>query len=150
MKHQAPTSKHQRSTKHQAPKAIGAVAYPEANSNAMSLKDGPISNGDGKHPFDLEERTARFGEAIIRFVKKIPHKTENKRLIDQLVGCGTSVGRTIARRTKASRTRISKTPSDAASRKRRKRSSSFAWSRHPNRRWQMRRANFIAKLRNCI
>jgi four helix bundle protein len=46
----------------------------------------------GRHAFDLEERTARFGEAIIRFIKKIPRGPDNNRLIDQLVGCGTSVG----------------------------------------------------------
>jgi four helix bundle protein len=45
-----------------------------------------------RHPFDLEERTARFGEAIVRFSRKIPRKPTNDRLIDQLVGCGTSVG----------------------------------------------------------
>ena len=33
-----------------------------------------------------------FGEAIIRFCKKVPHAPENIRLIDQVVGCGTSVG----------------------------------------------------------
>ena len=48
-------------------------------------------NINGK-PYDLEERTARFGEAIIRFVKKIPHGPGNNRLIDQLVGAATSVG----------------------------------------------------------
>ena len=42
--------------------------------------------------FDLEERTARFGEAIIRFAKKIPQNTVNNRLVSQLVGAGTSVG----------------------------------------------------------
>ncbi|PYI87488.1 MAG: four helix bundle protein [Verrucomicrobia bacterium] len=42
--------------------------------------------------FDLEERTARFGEAIIRFAKTIPQNPVNKRLIEQLVGAGTSVG----------------------------------------------------------
>lgn len=42
--------------------------------------------------FDLEERTARFGEAIVRFAKKIPFNPINNRLIDQLVGAGTSVG----------------------------------------------------------
>jgi four helix bundle protein len=45
-----------------------------------------------KRPYDLEERTARFGEAIIGFAKKIPHRPVNNRLIDQLVGAGTSVG----------------------------------------------------------
>ena len=43
-------------------------------------------------PYDLEERTARFGEAIIRFAKKIPRGPGNNRLIDQLVGAATSVG----------------------------------------------------------
>ena len=45
-----------------------------------------------KPVFDLEERTARFGEAIIRFAKKIPLSPVNNRLIEQLVGAGTSVG----------------------------------------------------------
>ena len=42
--------------------------------------------------YDLEERTAGFGETIIRFAKKIPRSPVNNRLIDQLVGAGTSVG----------------------------------------------------------
>jgi four helix bundle protein len=45
-----------------------------------------------KPPPDLEERTARFGEAIIRFAKKIPQGPVTNRLIDQIVGAGTSVG----------------------------------------------------------
>src|SRR5205823_7603112 len=45
-----------------------------------------------KPVFDLEERTARFGEAIIRFAKRIPLSPVNNRLIEQLVGAGTSVG----------------------------------------------------------
>ena len=44
------------------------------------------------HPFDLEERTARFGEAVIRLAKKLPRHPANDRLAGQLVGCGTSVG----------------------------------------------------------
>jgi len=43
-------------------------------------------------PRDLMERTAEFGEAIIRFSKMIPHTAENTRLISQLVGAATSVG----------------------------------------------------------
>jgi four helix bundle protein len=38
------------------------------------------------------ERAAKFGEAIIRFAKRIPQNPGNNRLIDQLVGAGTSVG----------------------------------------------------------
>ena len=33
-----------------------------------------------------------FGEEIVRFVKKIPRGPANDRLINQVVGCGTSVG----------------------------------------------------------
>jgi four helix bundle protein len=48
---------------------------------------------DGKQRvYDLEDRTARFGEAVLRFAKKIPQNPVNNRLIDQLVGAGTSVG----------------------------------------------------------
>ena len=92
MKHQNPTSKLQRSTKVQTPRTTRRGDYPEVGSNATMLNDAPPANGSGKHPFDLEERTAQFGEAVIRFVKRIPHNAENNRLIDQLVGCGTSVG----------------------------------------------------------
>lgn len=42
--------------------------------------------------YDLEERTARFGEQVIDFVKTIPQGPVTNRIIDQLVGCGTSVG----------------------------------------------------------
>jgi four helix bundle protein len=42
--------------------------------------------------YDLEERTARFGEMIILFAKKIPWNPVNNRLVGQIVGAGTSVG----------------------------------------------------------
>jgi len=60
-----------------------------AGNGAGELREGDAT---GKRTFDLEERTARFGEAIIRFAKKIPFNPVNNRLIDQLVGAGTSVG----------------------------------------------------------
>src|SRR5713101_508960 len=44
------------------------------------------------HEFDLEERTAKFGEAVIRFAKKVPVNVVNSRLVGQLVRAGTSVG----------------------------------------------------------
>jgi four helix bundle protein len=55
----------------------------------MFLHDGPTS---APPPRDLLERSARFGEAIVVFAKRIPHAPENLRLIDQLVGAGTSIG----------------------------------------------------------
>lgn len=94
--HQAPTSKHQRSFKHQRAEAAkaGRVAlkYPAVAVTALVLNETTDANGAPKHPFDLEERTARFGEAIVRFSKRIPRDPANDRLIDQLVGCATSIG----------------------------------------------------------
>ncbi|MFL6537147.1 MAG: four helix bundle protein [Chthoniobacterales bacterium] len=42
--------------------------------------------------YDLEERTARFGEAVIEFAKTIPVTPVTTRLISQLVAAATSVG----------------------------------------------------------
>jgi four helix bundle protein len=47
---------------------------------------------NGKRVYDLEERTARFGEAIIDFAKMIPQGAVTNRIISQLVAAGTSVG----------------------------------------------------------
>ena len=48
--------------------------------------------GESKKRYDLEDRTARFGEAIIAFAKKIPANLVTQPLIPQLVDSGTSVG----------------------------------------------------------
>jgi four helix bundle protein len=45
-----------------------------------------------KRVYDLEERTALFGEAIIDFAKTIPQNPVTNRIITQLIGAGTSVG----------------------------------------------------------
>jgi four helix bundle protein len=42
--------------------------------------------------YDLEERTARFGEGIIDFAKTIPQTPVTNRLVSQLIGAATSVG----------------------------------------------------------
>src|SRR6266487_853542 len=42
--------------------------------------------------YDLEGHTACFGEAIIDFANIIPRTPVTQPLIEQLVGCGTSVG----------------------------------------------------------
>src|SRR5438034_10330731 len=59
-------------------------------------RDGGIScvreAPDSAPVYDLEERTARFGEAIIDFAKRIPTGPLTDRIISQLVGAGTSVG----------------------------------------------------------
>jgi len=43
-------------------------------------------------PYDLEERTALFGESILRFAKRIPVNVVTEPLVKQLVRSGTSVG----------------------------------------------------------
>jgi len=62
----------------------------EMGSGASILHD--VETNGEKRPADLMERTALFGEAIVRFAKRVPHTPENLRLIGQLVGAGTSVG----------------------------------------------------------
>ena len=105
-KHQAPSSKQSRksqipnpksqgSSKSQAPNGIECnrerLAY--ANDEGAAPRLHEASNGDQRgRPFELEERTAQFGEAIVHFAKRIPRDPANDRLIGQLVGCGTSVG----------------------------------------------------------
>ena len=42
--------------------------------------------------YDLEERTAKFGEEIVRFAKKITVTSVTQRIIPQLVAAGTSIG----------------------------------------------------------
>lgn len=42
--------------------------------------------------FDLEERTAKFGEDVIRFAGKVPKNSVTNPIISQLVRAGTSVG----------------------------------------------------------
>lgn len=45
-----------------------------------------------KKEYDLEERTAKFGERIIKFCQIIPKNEITRPIINQLVKCGTSVG----------------------------------------------------------
>jgi len=45
-----------------------------------------------KKKYDLEERTARFGEEIIRFAYTVPKNIITTSLINQLVRSGTSIG----------------------------------------------------------
>ena len=49
-------------------------------------------DGNRIRKYDLEERTAKFGENIILFCRKIKRNPVNDPLITQLVKAGTSVG----------------------------------------------------------
>ena len=61
------------------------------SATAIHLKDDSSSSAEPRI-YDLEERTARFGESVIRFAKRIPETSVNRRIISQLVGAAISVG----------------------------------------------------------
>lgn len=42
--------------------------------------------------YDLDERTATFGESIIEFAQQLPENPINRTLISQIVRSGTSIG----------------------------------------------------------
>jgi four helix bundle protein len=65
--------------------------YSLLHTDPLFLNESSEEN-KARHPFDLEERTAVFGEQVVRFSKKIPRDPSNNRLIDQLVGCSSSIG----------------------------------------------------------
>jgi len=46
----------------------------------------------GEQRYDLAERTARFGEAVIRYATTLPRNAVSSPLISQLVKSATSVG----------------------------------------------------------
>ena len=49
-------------------------------------------NNEQNKRFDLEERTAKFGENIILFCRRLPRNEITRPLINQLIKCGTSIG----------------------------------------------------------
>ena len=75
----------------------------KSEAQKPSIADDSFWNGDTecvireepekKRVYDLEERTARFGEAVIDFAKTIPQNPVTHRLISQLVGAGTGLAR---------------------------------------------------------
>lgn len=70
---------------------VGADIMPWDEPEPSVLREDPVEP-NYVPPYNLEERTTRFGEAVIVFCKKVPLGPRTNRLIDQLTGCGTSVG----------------------------------------------------------
>jgi four helix bundle protein len=68
------------------------LKYPEAALESWVLNEEGNGHASNQHAFDLEERTAKFGEDIVRLSRRIPRGPSNNRIIDQLVGAGTSIG----------------------------------------------------------
>ena len=61
-------------------------------TNVKAQMPNKAQNLNTQKIYDLEERTAQFGEAVIGFVKTLPSNTINKPLISQIVRSGTSIG----------------------------------------------------------
>jgi hypothetical protein len=67
-----------------------------AQTENLFWNEGPESTvgeePEAKRVYDLEERTGRFGEAVIDFAKTLSQNAVTNRITSQLVGAGTSVG----------------------------------------------------------
>ncbi len=61
-------------------------------ANNKAQMSNQTQNPNYEKKYDLEERTAQFGEAIIELVKTFPRDPINSPLISQVVRAGTSVG----------------------------------------------------------
>jgi four helix bundle protein len=87
-KNQTPKIKEASNTKHQSAPCVYGW---DEESEPLVLQEDTAPGKAARHPFDLEERTAVFGENVVRFSRKIPRGPSNNRLIDQLVGASKSV-----------------------------------------------------------
>lgn len=61
-------------------------------SNVKAQMSNQTQNPKAKKRYDLAERTAKFGEDIIKFAKTLPETPITRPLISQIVRAGTSVG----------------------------------------------------------
>jgi hypothetical protein len=77
--------------------------------------------------YDLEERTARFGEAVIDFGNAIPRGPTTDRIISQLIGAAQALAQTMSKPMIRFRRRNFSSASAPAKRKRAKRSTFCAW-----------------------
>jgi four helix bundle protein len=73
---------------------ISRIAQLESsNDEARMTKEARSTNDRKEKPrYDLEDRTTRFGEAIIDFAKAVPVSPITEPLLKQLVRAGTSIG----------------------------------------------------------
>ena len=74
-------------TKHKVRRFSGEDAFWAVNETSVVREEATKAR-----IYDLEERTAKFGEAVIDFAKSIPQNPVTNRIISQLIGAATSVG----------------------------------------------------------
>jgi four helix bundle protein len=63
-----------------------------SNDECLKNDEAPMTNDGAAKRFDLEERTAVFGESVIQFAKRLRLSVVTEPLIGQLVRSATSVG----------------------------------------------------------
>lgn len=61
-------------------------------SNYKAQMTNEILTSNETKVYDLEERTAQFGESIIDFARTLPRNPINNQLIGQIVRSGTGIG----------------------------------------------------------
>jgi len=61
-------------------------------SNSKIQMPNEAQSPNVKKKYDLEERTAQFGERIIEFARTLPQNPINNSLISWVVRSGTSIG----------------------------------------------------------
>lgn len=61
-------------------------------TNSKDRMSSEAQSRNGKKKYDLEERTARFGESVIDFVKTLSRDHVNDVLVRQIVRSSTSIG----------------------------------------------------------
>jgi four helix bundle protein len=60
--------------------------------NVKAQMPDKAQNPNDRKKYDLEERTAQFGEAIIELAKMVPKDPINSPLISQIIRAATSIG----------------------------------------------------------
>jgi len=81
-----------RSQSHPKRETLNPVSKLHTMTNDKAQMSNQAQNSNDKKKYDLEERTAQFGEAIIELVKTFPKDPINSPLISQIVRAGTSIG----------------------------------------------------------
>jgi len=61
-------------------------------SNQVQNPNLPTGQAGVKKPYDLEERTAKFGENVIDFIRILPNSNLNYPLLNQIIRSATSIG----------------------------------------------------------
>lgn len=112
-------------------------------STACGLREG--SALPPEKPYDSDERTALFGESVVRFAKTISRGPGNDRLINQLVGVGTSLGANYAEASETVSRKDFKYAISRCVKEAKETRFSYAWSRRPNRSGRTKLATCIGK-----